>query len=135
MANRRQEPLFQYVLKNYSLTIVLLTLFLGSWIAQFVFQMMEFRNEAHEHEQSFRFIEFLPAFGSSTMENWQSEFLQLLTFVALTSFLIHRGSPESKDGDDEMKEKLEEISRELRSLRAERERSPDRDRTSLGAKR
>lgn len=122
MANRRQEPLFQYVLKNYSLTIVLLTLFLGSWIAQFVFQMIEFRNDAHEHGQSFSFIEFLPAFGSSTMENWQSEFLQLLTFVALTSFLIHRGSPESKDGDEEIKEKLEEISNELRSLRAERER-------------
>lgn len=133
MANRRQEPLFQYVLKNYSLTIVLLTLFLGSWIAQFVFQMIEFRNEAHEHQQSFSFIEFLPAFGSSTMENWQSEFLQLLTFVALTSFLIHRGSPESRDSDDEMKEKLEEISNELRSLRAERQRSPDRDRGSLDA--
>jgi hypothetical protein len=35
-------------------------------------------------------------FGSATMENWQSEFLQLLAMVVLTSFLIHRGSAESK---------------------------------------
>jgi hypothetical protein len=35
-------------------------------------------------------------------ENWQSEFLQLLTFVVLTTFLIHRNSHESRDSDDEM---------------------------------
>ena len=28
----------------------------------------------------------------ATMENWQSEFLQLFTMVVVTGFLIHRGS-------------------------------------------
>lgn len=41
--------------------------------------------------------------SQATFENWQSEFLQLLSFVLLTSFLIHKGSHESKDGDEEMK--------------------------------
>ena len=59
----------------------------------------------------------MPAFGQATFENWQSEFLQLLTFVALTSFLIHRGSPESKDGDEEMQSKLDAIQEELKQLR------------------
>jgi hypothetical protein len=50
------------------------------------------------------------------MENWQSEFLQLLTFVVLTSFLIHRGSHESKDTDEEMMAMLKSIDRRLRKL-------------------
>jgi SNF2 family DNA or RNA helicase len=53
---------------------------------------------------------------TSTLENWQSEFLQLLTFVVLTSFLIHRNSPESKDSDEEMQRSLNRIERRLKSL-------------------
>lgn len=46
--------------------------------------------------------EFLHSFWASTLENWQSEFLQLLTFVVLTTYLIHRHSHESRDTNDEM---------------------------------
>jgi hypothetical protein len=40
-------------------------------------------------------------FAEATFENWESEFLQMGAYVALTAFLIQRGSPESKkpDGD------------------------------------
>jgi hypothetical protein len=96
---------------------VLPSLFLLSWIAQFVTEIIEFRNEAQSHGESFTWGDFLPAFGQATFENWQSEFLQLLTFVALTSFLIHGGSPESKDGDEEMQSKLDAIQEELKQLR------------------
>jgi hypothetical protein len=41
------------------------------------------------------------AFNSSLFENWESEFLQMATFVLLTAFLFQRGSPESKDPDKE----------------------------------
>ena len=37
----------------------------------------------------------------TTLENWQSEMLQVFVMVVLTSFLIFKGSPESRDGDDE----------------------------------
>lgn len=33
------------------------------------------------------------------MENWESEFLQMFLFVALTAFLYQKGSPESKPLD------------------------------------
>jgi hypothetical protein len=33
-------------------------------------------------------------------ENWESEFLQMSTYVVLTAFLFQRGSAESKDPDD-----------------------------------
>jgi hypothetical protein len=51
--------------------------------------------------------------GQATFENWQSEFLQLLAFVVLTSFLIHRGSHESKDGDDELRATLDRVEARL----------------------
>lgn len=39
------------------------------------------------------------AFVSSVFENWESEFLQMGTYVVLTAYLFQRGSPESKDPD------------------------------------
>jgi len=35
-------------------------------------------------------------YGAAVMENWQSEFLQFLTFIAATIWLVQRGSNESK---------------------------------------
>ena len=46
----------------------------------------------------------------------QSEFLQLLTFVVLTTFLIHRNSHESRDSDDEMQRSLNRIEKRLKAL-------------------
>ena len=41
-------------------------------------------------------------FGEAMFENWESEFLQLGSYVLLTAYLVQRGSPESKplDQDD-----------------------------------
>jgi hypothetical protein len=48
-------------------------------------------------------------FLRDTLENWQSEFLQLIWQVAGLSFLLHVGSPQSKEGDDRKEEKLDAI--------------------------
>jgi hypothetical protein len=125
MANRQRKAtdsasFLKSMVSNYSLTLVLFALFLLTWAGQFVAQLIEMRNEATQHGESFQFLDFLPAFWQATLENWQSEFLQLLAFVGLTSFLIHKGSPESKDGDEEMQAKLDSIQQELRELRRAR---------------
>lgn len=99
--------------KNYGLTITLLVLFLISWSLQGINQWTEFQNTQKEHNQPIKFEQFMPEFWSATFENWQSEFLQLLTFVVLTSFLIHKGSHESKDSDEEMKQILLRIEKRL----------------------
>jgi hypothetical protein len=44
-----------------------------------------------------------------TMENWQSEFLQLIWQVGGLAFLYYIGSPQSKEGDNRKEEKLDEI--------------------------
>jgi hypothetical protein len=72
-----------YPLGKYGLSVALAALFVVSWALQALFQVA-FQGEDWS------------AFFAATFENWQSEFLQLLTFVVLTSFLIHAGSHESK---------------------------------------
>ena len=104
------------LLRNYGLGIVLFLLFLGSWIGQGIFQWQEEYSQAQMHGQELTSEEFIPSFLSRTFENWQSEFLQLGAMVVLTSFLIFKGSPQSKDGDEELKRKLERIDEKLNAL-------------------
>ncbi|MBA3727480.1 MAG: hypothetical protein H0W86_13865 [Armatimonadetes bacterium] len=52
----------------------------------------------------------------ATLENWQSEWLQLMTFVLFTTFLIHKGSHESKDADEAMQAALDRIEQKVESL-------------------
>jgi hypothetical protein len=47
--------------------------------------------------------------GRDTLENWQSEFLQLIWQVAGLAFLLYIKSPQSKEGDDRKEEKLDAI--------------------------
>ena len=48
-----------------------------------------------------------------TLENWQSEFLQLLWQVGGLAILLHIGSPQSKERSDRMEEKVDAILRKL----------------------
>jgi hypothetical protein len=43
-------------------------------------------------------------------------FLRLLTFVVVTTYLIHRGSHESKDTDDQVQQALDRIERRLEQV-------------------
>jgi hypothetical protein len=95
--------------REYALGLVLGGLFLASWLAQFVFQAQEAVNESNTHGEAFSWSEFWPKFLSSTFENWQSEFLQLLSFVVLTTYFIYKGSHESRDGQDRMEAKIDRI--------------------------
>lgn len=112
---------------NYNLSIVLAMLFLVSWIIQTWTGWVHFQAQQVEHGQTpemFGSSGYVWEWAAATFENWQSEFLQLLTFVVLTSFLIHRGSHESRDGDDEMKETLARIEQRLASLERSEKLSP-----------
>ena len=55
-----------------------------------------------------------------TLENWQSEFLQLLWQVAGLAILLHVGSPQSKEGDDRIEAKIDEILRRVDPKGAQR---------------
>jgi hypothetical protein len=110
-AMTRKRPL-----GDYGLSIILIGLFFLSWIGQFVTQAIEVSHEAQVHGQQFDWAEFWPAFWQATFENWQSEFLQLFSFVVLATYFVHRDSPQSRDGDDDMKEQLDRIEAHLIGL-------------------
>ena len=88
--------------RDNGLSIVLLTLFVVSLIGQSLAGFRHHNEEQLDHgEQPLSYAEYLASssFLEATMENWESEFLQLGTYVFLTAFLFQRGSAESKDPD------------------------------------
>ena len=107
--------------RNYSLSLVLAALFLVSWGLQTWMGWVEFVAEQQALGQEadvFGPGGYVWSWGQATFENWQSEFLQLLTFVVLTTYLIHRGSHESKDTDEAMQAQLDRIEQRLAGLEA-----------------
>ncbi|HEX8734749.1 MAG TPA: DUF6766 family protein [Pyrinomonadaceae bacterium] len=92
------------ILRENGLAIVWLGLFFVTFIAgQTVSGYLHYNDEQREHRQpQVGYVEYLttPHFVEATMENWESEFLQMFLFVALTSFLYQKGSAESKKLDE-----------------------------------
>ena len=55
--------------------------------------------------------------------NWQSEFLHILFLVWLVSFLVHKGSSESRDSDDRIEEALHRIEERLDAMEERTQRT------------
>jgi hypothetical protein len=89
--------------RNNGLTIVLMLLFLGcilgQWIAGWHVQNEELARHG-EDTLSLAAYAVGPEFLSTVFENWESEFLQMSAYVVLTAMLIQKGSAESRDPDD-----------------------------------
>jgi hypothetical protein len=82
-----------------SFLIVMLVIYLGSWLGQSTTAWTEFNNTQRQHdEEAVSWLHYLgkPDFWEKSLQNWQSEFLALGTMVILTVYLRQRGSPESK---------------------------------------
>ena len=118
-ANPASKPLTEpngNWLHDHMLTVVLVGLFIVSWIGQLYFQYRQEVHEALQHgdtAQAFSSSEFWVSFLSTMFENWQSEFLQLATMVILTTYLIHRYSPQSRDSSDEQQADIKAIKAKL----------------------
>jgi len=105
--------------RNYGLSITLAALFLLSWGVQTWTGWQEFVAEQEQHQQQaepFGDDGYIWRWGEATFENWQSEFLQLFTFVVLTTFLVHRKSHESPDTDYDTESALRRIEAQLQEL-------------------
>src|SRR5687767_14587539 len=92
------------IFRNNGLSIVLVVLFLVFLWAQSVAGYKHYNQEQVEHSQpTVTYGEYLMGnhFLEATMENWESEFLQMFAFVVLTIFLYQKGSAESKDPNKE----------------------------------
>jgi hypothetical protein len=82
-----------------SLLIVMAIIFFGSWFAQSVTGWTEFNaQQVDHHEATVSWLGYIGSadFWEATLQNWQSEFLAVGSFVAITVFLRQRGSSQSK---------------------------------------
>jgi hypothetical protein len=109
-----------HVFREYGLSIVLAIFFTLSWLVQTVAGWVEFAGEQTalgEVPAVFGDSGYVWPWLQATFENWQSEFLQVFTFVVLTAILIHRKSHESRDDQDKMEQEVQEILRTVHELR------------------
>jgi len=64
--------------RRWGAVYILLLLFVGSWLGQFLTQLHEFRLDQQAHHEPFVWADYFTEFFASTFENWQSEWLQLV---------------------------------------------------------
>jgi hypothetical protein len=106
------------VWRDFSLGISLLVLFLATWGGQAIAEWQTYTDEQRALGEPTEAGDFLAEFSQSTLENWQSEFLQLFAFVSLAALYVHKGSAESKDSDERMEAALRRIEERLDTLPA-----------------
>ena len=99
--------------KNFGLSLGFCFLFFVSWIGHGVAEWQEFTDQQRQHKEPVELGDFAAQFSRATLENWQSEFLQLFSFTIMAAVLIHKGSAESKDSDDRMEAAILRIENKL----------------------
>jgi hypothetical protein len=90
------------LLRDNGLSITMFGLFLVLLVMQSLTGWRTANQDNQEHRQPTEsYTNYLTSdhFLEATAENWESEFLQMAGYVALTAFLFQKGSPESKDPD------------------------------------
>lgn len=87
-------------IRNSKLAIACFAIFAILMVAQSLTGWRDRNNDAHDHHQpAISYPHYLTTghFVEATFENWESEFLQMGAYIALTMFLVQKGSAESKD--------------------------------------
>jgi len=105
---RRQSGV-KRIWANFGLSILFCGLFFMSWLGQGIVQWQAYTDNQRQHNEPVEIGDFTTEFLHSTLENWQSEFLQLFSFVVMSALFIHHGSAESRDSDDRLERKIDEI--------------------------
>lgn len=95
--------------KAYGFAWVTGGFFIITLVGHWLFGWFSYVNEQAAHGQPIEAADYTIQMMRDTLENWQSEFLQLVWQVAGLAMLLHVGSPQSKEGDDRMEAKLDAI--------------------------
>jgi hypothetical protein len=98
-------------MRKYAYAWITLGFFLVSLALHWMFGWFAFADEAREHGLRPDVTGYLVEMGRDTFENWQSEFLQLLWQVVGLAYFLYVGSPSSKENDDRVELKIDELLR------------------------
>lgn len=95
--------------RAYSYAWITLGFFIISIVGHWVFGWFAYLDEQQALGQQPEFGGYLIEMSRDTLENWQSEFLQLLWQVGGLAFLLFVGSPQSKESTDRMEAKIDAL--------------------------
>ena len=85
----RREPRVKKLWVNFGLSLAFCGFFLVTWVAPALAEWQVYAEQQRTHDEPTSLSGYLVEFGQSTLENWQSEFLQLFSFVVFAAVLIH----------------------------------------------
>jgi hypothetical protein len=83
--------------------------FLISLIGHWLFAWFAYIQDQSDRGAPIITSEYIYLTTRDTLENWQSEFLQLLWQVGGLAMLLYVGSPQSKDNEERVEAKLDAI--------------------------
>ena len=98
---------------------ITLAFFIMSLAIHWTFAWFAYVQEQTDHNQGIEFTGYFNQTLRDTMENWQSEFLQLMWQVGGLSFLLYVGSPQSKEGQQRLEKKLDVILQKVEPEKAQ----------------
>ena len=99
--------------KRYAYGWVTLGFFAFSLLGHWLFGWFAYVNEQASHHAPVEIKDYLIQMSRDTLENWQSEFLQLLWQVGGLALFLYVGSPQSREGEQRQEAKLDAILRKL----------------------
>ncbi len=103
------EPRSPSIWRAYSYAWITAGFFVVTITGHWVFGWFDYASQQAAHGQTVNAGDYFVQMSRDTLENWQSEFLQLLWQVGGLAFLLFVGSPQSKEGTDRMEAKIDEL--------------------------
>jgi hypothetical protein len=94
---------------KYGYLWITLAFFLFSFAGHWLFGWFAYVNEQQTHSTPVHVSDYVIQMSRDTLENWQSEFLQLMWQVGGLALLLYVGSPQSREGDERKEAKLDAI--------------------------
>ncbi len=99
---------------------VTLSFFVMSLAIHWTFAWFAYVQEQIDRDQAIEPSGYFNQTLGDTMENWQSEFLQLMWQVGGLSFLLYVGSPQSKESEQRLEKKLDAILQKIEPEKAQK---------------
>jgi hypothetical protein len=94
---------------RYGFLWITLAFFLITLVGHWLFGWFAYVSDQVAHRAPVQVSEYAIQMARDTLENWQSEFLQLIWQVAGLAILLYVGSPQSREGDERKEAKLDVI--------------------------
>lgn len=109
-----------HTFKKHGFAWIMFAIFVGSISVHWVTAYYVYEDEQKQHGQPMLFNGYLMEVTRQTFENIQSEALQLLLQVTLIAYFWYVGSPQSKEGQDRLEEKIDYVAGQLNPIGYER---------------